>query len=54
MLKNVRISRSHATTVATWIQNKYERAVLPAKSDSDVIFCSQSLSKLFNCNLHLI
>ena len=27
--------------------------VLPAKSDSDVIFCLQLLSKILTCTLHL-
>ena len=27
--------------------------VLPAKSDSDVIFCLQVLSKALSCTLHL-
>ena len=31
-----------------------EATVMPAKSDSDVVFCLQLVSKTFFCTLHLI
>ena len=46
-LKTVKLAASYR------LPTGYKCTVVPTKSDSDVIFCLQLLSKILTCTLHL-